>query len=293
MRSKLFVPGSRPELFAKALSGPADALSFDLEDAVAPSRKAEAREHLARMLADPQTAASGKTLIVRVNALDSGHFHADVQAVVRPGLHLVNLPKAESEADVVAAASAIEQARAANGVNEPVGLLLNIESPRALRRAATLAAAHPSVAGLQLGLGDLFEPAGISRRQNVAVQQAMFALRMAAAEAGVFAYDSAFANIEDEAGFRAEAELARSLGYLGKSCIHPRQVPLVNAAFRPTDEEIAHATRVVQAAREASDKGVGAFVVDGRMIDGPFLRRAEAILRSAQALGLDGTEQQQ
>ncbi|AYD65536.1 CoA ester lyase [Achromobacter spanius] len=293
MRSKLFVPGSRPELFAKALSGPADALSFDLEDAVAPSRKAEAREHLARMLADPQTAASGKTLIVRVNALDSGHFHADVQAVVRPGLHLVNLPKAESEADVVAAASAIEQARAANGVKEPVGLLLNIESPRALRRAATLAAAHPSVAGLQLGLGDLFEPAGISRRQNVAVQQAMFALRMAAAEAGVFAYDSAFANIEDEAGFRAEAELARSLGYLGKSCIHPRQVPLVNAAFRPTDEEIAHATRVVQAAREASDKGVGAFVVDGRMIDGPFLRRAEAILRSAQALGLDGTEQQQ
>lgn len=293
MRSKLFVPGSRPELFAKALSGPADALSFDLEDAVAPSRKAEAREHLARMLADPQTAASGKTLIVRVNALDSGHFHADVQAVVRPGLHLVNLPKAESEADVVAAASAIEQARAANEVNEPVGLLLNIESPRALRRAATLAAAHPSVAGLQLGLGDLFEPAGISRRQNVAVQQAMFALRMAAAEAGVFAYDSAFANIEDEAGFRAEAELARSLGYLGKSCIHPRQVPLVNAAFRPTDEEIAHATRVVQAAREASDKGVGAFVVDGRMIDGPFLRRAEAILRSAHALGLDGTEQQQ
>ncbi|CAB3700445.1 citryl-CoA lyase [Achromobacter piechaudii] len=292
MRSKLFVPGSRPELFAKALSGPADALSFDLEDAVAPSRKAEAREHLARMLADPQARASGKTLIVRVNALDSGHFYADVQAVVRPGLHLVNLPKAESEADVVAAASAIEQARAANGVDEPVGLLLNIESPRALRRAASLAAAHPSVAGLQLGLGDLFEPAGINRRQNVAVQQAMFALRMAAAEAGVFAYDSAFANIEDEAGFRAEAELARSLGYLGKSCIHPRQVPLVNAAFRPTDDEIAHARRVVQAASEASDKGVAAFVVDGRMIDGPFLRRAEAILRSASELGLNGAEGQ-
>ncbi|CAB3885436.1 HpcH/HpaI aldolase/citrate lyase family protein [Achromobacter piechaudii] len=292
MRSKLFVPGSRPELFAKALSGPADALSFDLEDAVAPSRKPEAREHLARMLADPQARASGKTLIVRVNALDSGHFHADVQAVVRPGLHLVNLPKAESEADVVAAASAIEQARAANGVDEPVGLLLNIESPRALRRAASLAAAHPSVAGLQLGLGDLFEPAGINRRQNVAVQQAMFALRMAAAEAGVFAYDSAFANIEDEEGFRAEAELARSLGYLGKSCIHPRQVPLVNAAFRPTDDEIAHARRVVQAASEASDKGVAAFVVDGRMIDGPFLRRAEAILRSASELGLNGAEGQ-
>lgn len=286
MRSKLFVPGSRPELFAKALAGTADALSFDLEDAVAPSRKDEARGHLARLLAAPEAAASGKTLIVRVNALDSGQFHADVQAVVRPGLHLVNLPKAEREADVVAAASAVEQACRANGVEGPVGLLLNIESPRALRRAASLAAAHPSVAGLQLGLGDLFEPAGIARREPAAVQQAMFALRMAAAEAGVFAYDSAFANIEDEAGYRAEAELARSLGYIGKSCIHPRQVPLANAAFRPTDEEIAHAGRVVQAAREAAAKGTAAFVVDGRMIDGPFLRRAEAVLRAAAGLGL-------
>jgi len=286
MRSKLFVPGSRPELFAKAFNGDADALSFDLEDAVADSRKDEARGHLARMLAGPEAAASGKTLIVRVNALDSGHFHADVQAVVRPGLHLVNLPKAEREEDVVAAASAIEQARIANGVHDAVGLLLNIESPRALRRAASLAAAHPSVAGLQLGLGDLFEPAGIGRREPAAVQQAMFALRMAAAEAGVFAYDSAFANIEDEAGYRAEAALARSFGFLGKSCIHPKQVALANAAFRPTDEEIAHAGRVVLAAREASAKGVAAFVVDGRMIDGPFLRRAEAILRAASGLGL-------
>lgn len=286
MRSKLFVPGSRPELFAKALAGAADALSFDLEDAVAPSRKDEARGHLARLLAAPEAAASGKTLIVRVNALNTGQFHADVQAVVRPGLHLVNLPKAEREADVVAAASAVEQACRANGVEGPVGLLLNIESPRALRRAASLAAAHPSVAGLQLGLGDLFEPAGIARREPAAVQQAMFALRMAAAEAGVFAYDSAFANIEDEAGYRAEAELARSLGYIGKSCIHPRQVPLANAAFRPTDEEIAHAGRVVQAAREAAAKGTAAFVVDGRMIDGPFLRRAEAVLRAAAGLGL-------
>jgi len=284
MRSKLFVPGSRPELFAKALAGPADALSFDLEDAVAAERKAEARGHLAALLASPAAAASAKTLIVRVNALDSAHFQADVQAVVRPALRLVNLPKAESVAQVRAAADAIERARQANGVAQPVGLLLNIESPRALRDAAALAAAHPAVAGLQLGLGDLFEPAGIDRREPAAVQQAMFALRLAAAEAGVFAYDSAFANIEDEAGFRAEAELARRLGFLGKSCIHPRQVPLANAAFRPTDAEIAHARRVVQAAGQAEAQGVAAFVVDGRMIDGPFLRRAESVVRLADTL---------
>ncbi len=284
MRSKLFVPGSRPELFAKALAGPADALSFDLEDAVAGERKAEARGHLAALLASPAAVASAKTLIVRVNALDSEYFQADVQAVARPALRLVNLPKAESVAQVRAAADAIERARRANGVARPVGLLLNIESPRALRDAAALAAAHPTVAGLQLGLGDLFEPAGIDRREPAAVQQAMFALRLAAAEADVFAYDSAFANIEDEAGFRAEAELARRLGFLGKSCIHPRQVPLANAAFRPTDAEIAHARRVVLAAEQADAQGVAAFVVDGRMIDGPFLRRAETVVRLADTL---------
>lgn len=284
MRSKLFVPGSRPELFAKALAGPADALSFDLEDAVAAERKDEARRHLADLLASPAAAASAKTLIVRVNALDSGCFQADVRAVVRPALRLVNLPKAESVDQVRAAAQAIEQARRDNGVEQAVGLLLNIESPRALRDAAALAAAHPGVAGLQLGLGDLFEPAGIDRREPAAVQQAMFALRLAAAEAGVFAYDSAFANIEDEAGFRAEAELARRLGFLGKSCIHPRQVPLANAAFRPTDVEIAHARRVVLAAGQAQAQGVAAFVVDGRMIDGPFLRRAETVVRLADTL---------
>ncbi|MDQ6214072.1 HpcH/HpaI aldolase/citrate lyase family protein [Achromobacter insolitus] len=283
MRSKLFVPGSRPELFAKALAGPADALSFDLEDAVAPARKEEARRHLAGLLSSAEAGAAGKTLIVRVNALDSNHFHADLRAVVRKGLSLVNLPKVECVADVQAAAGALDQARLANGVEHPVGLLLNIESPRALRRAAALAAAHPCVAGLQLGLGDLFEPAGIDRRERGAVRQAMLAVRLAAAEAGVFAYDSAFADIADTAGFQAEAELARRLGFMGKSCIHPSQVALANAAFRPTEEEIAHAQRVVQAAGEADARGVAAFVVDGRMIDGPFLRRAEAVLRMAAA----------
>ncbi|MCD0506095.1 HpcH/HpaI aldolase/citrate lyase family protein, partial [Bordetella petrii] len=149
-----------------------------------------------------------------------------------------------------------------------------------------LAAADPRVAGLQLGLGDLFEPMGVARREPAAIQQAMFALRLAAAEAGVFAYDSAFADIRDSEGFQAEAALARRLGFLGKSCIHPSQVPLANAAFRPGDEEIAHALRVVEAAREADARGVGAYVVDGKMVDAPFVRRAEIIVETATRLGL-------
>src|SRR5262249_16418845 len=149
------------------------------------------------------------------------------------------------------------------GVTTPIGLLLNIETPTALRHAYELASAHERVRGLQLGLADLFEPLGVARRESAAVQQAMFMLSLAAGEAGVFAYDSAFADIKDEAGYRAEAQLARNLGFIGKSCIHPSQIALANSVFRSTDAEIAHAQRVVAAAEQADAQGVGAYVVDG------------------------------
>lgn len=286
MRSKLFVPGTRPELFAKALAGEADAISLDLEDAVSEPRKDEARETVRRFLESGEAASSRKTLIVRVNAMDTPHFERDVAAVARTGVHLINLPKPQSPAHVRAAAEAIERAERANGVQAPIGLLLNIETPNALRTAAELALAHPRVAGLQLGLGDLFEPLGIARREPSAIRQAMFAVRIAAGEAGLYAYDSAFANIRDAEGFRAEAMLARDLGFLGKTCIHPSQIAIANEVFRPTDEEIAHACKVVEAARDADAKGVGAYVVDGKMIDIPFVIRARAIVESARSLGL-------
>jgi citrate lyase subunit beta/citryl-CoA lyase len=289
MRSKLFVPGSRPEFFAKALASDADALSFDLEDAVAENKKAEARDLLSRLLRSAEMRSTAKTLIVRVNGLDTGHFEADLAAVVVPGVHLVNLPKPESVDDVRRAAAAIEQAERANGFTDEdpkVRLLLNIESPRALRCAAGLAGAHPRVAGLQLGLGDLFEPAGIHRRNPAAVASAMFTVRMAAAEANVYAYDTVFANIRDAEGFRAEAEMSRQMGFLGKSCIHPSQIALANEIYRPSDEEIAHAQRVVAAAARAQADGVGAYVVDGKMIDAPFVRRAQSTVETARRLGL-------
>ena len=285
MRSKLFVPGTRPELFAKALGSAADGICIDLEDAVSESRKDEARD-IVRQLLQGSEAATDKTLIVRVNAMDTPHFERDMAAVAQPGVHLINLPKPASAAHVRAAIDALERAERANGVRSPIGMLLNIETPSALRLASELALAHPRVKGLQLGLGDLFEPLGIARREPAAIRQAMFAVRIAAGEAGVYAYDSAFADIADAAGYRAEAMLARNLGFLGKTCIHPSQVAVANDVFRPTDEEIAHARKVVEATREADAQGLGAYVVDGRMIDIPFVIRARAIVESARSLGL-------
>ncbi len=162
----------------------------------------------------------------------------------------------------------------------PIGLLLNIETPRGLRQAAELAAAHPRVAGLQLGLGDLFAPNGIARTA-ANVHATLFALRMAAAEAGVFACDGAFPDVGDDEGFRTEASMARGLGFIGKSCIHPRQVGLANDVFGVSDAAVAEARRIVAAATVAAAQGRGAFLFEGRMIDLPFLRRAEALLAAA------------
>ncbi|HSL52228.1 MAG TPA: CoA ester lyase [Candidatus Deferrimicrobiaceae bacterium] len=286
MRSKLFVPASRPELFPKALAGDADALSFDLEDAVQEGRKADARETLRSFLRQGATRATGKIFIVRVNGLTTPHFEADVTAVAWPGVDMINLPKPESAEDVRAAAAALDRVEAGRGIERPIGILANIESPRGLRVAAEIAGAHPRVAGLQLGLGDLFEPYGVDRADAPAVHAMQLAVRLAAAEAGVWACDTVYGTVADPAGYAREAEAARRLGYIGKSCIHPTQVPLANAVFRPADTEISAARRIVEAARGAETNGVGAFLVDGRMIDGPFIKHAEAILGAARRLGL-------
>jgi citrate lyase subunit beta / citryl-CoA lyase len=167
-----------------------------------------------------------------------------------------------------------------------VSIMPNIESPRALRLAAEIATSSPRVVGLQAGWGDLIEPLDIERYNPAMIESLQLQIRIAAGEAGVWAYDGAWASFKDLDGLRREAEGARRLGYLGKSAIHPSQVAVINEVFRPTDEEIAHALRVLDASRAAAEKGVGAYTVNGRMVDAPFVRRAESILALARRLGL-------
>lgn len=278
MRSKLFVPGVRSEWFGKAWAGAADAVSFDLEDSVPRARKAEARAAVASFLADrPATTRA----IVRVNAVDSPWFGDDLAAVLATGVFLINLPRAESPAQVLSAMVAIERIESGSGIAPSARLLLNIETPQGLRRAAEIAAAHPRVAGLQLGLGDLFEPYGIRRDEPWHAHAAMFQLAMAASEAGVFACDGAHPDYTDGEAFEREARMARALGFVGKSCIHPRQVEWANRIFAVAPDELAWAQRVVGAARQAEAEGRAAFSVDGRMIDPPYLRRAQRTLERA------------
>jgi citrate lyase beta subunit len=285
MRSKLFVPGSRPELFAKALASPADAISFDVEDSVPEDGKARSREQIADFLRSDSVRAalreSARILIVRTNALDSQYFEGDLLAFACPEVALLNLPKVSSAADVQRAAAALERAEQRNGLRTSIRLLINIETPRALRLAAEIAAADERVAGLQLGLTDLCEQLGVDRTDERSVHAAQFAMRLAGAETNRFAYDSAYPDIADDAGFRREAEQARRLGYVGKSCVHPRQVELANEIFGVDEIDLAQARRLLAAAKHAADAGRGAFLLDGRMIDAPAIRRAEALLAAA------------
>lgn len=282
MRSKLFVPGSRPELFDKAWQSAADAISFDLEDAVAADRKAEARglvvESLTRHVDD------AKIAIVRVNPWGEDLFADDMDAVVVAGLDIVNLPKVESIEPILETARLLERLEHERGIARPVGILANIETPRGLRMAAEIALSHERVIGLQLGFGDLFEPLAIER-SPVALAPVRLAVRFAAAEAGIDAYDGAFVAVSDGEAYRADAEAGRALGLAGKSCVHPSQIAIANAVFFPRPTEIENARRIVDKADEMLARGVGAFTVDGVMADGPFIDRARAVLKLAQSAG--------
>jgi citrate lyase subunit beta / citryl-CoA lyase len=283
MRSKLFVPGSRPELFSKAAASAADALSFDLEDAVAKDRKAEARAAVGAFLRS-RPSDDGKLVAVRSNGLSSGLFEDDLKVILGSGLDILNLPMVESGDEVREAARVLARLEQVAGVERPIGILANIETPKGLRLAAEIATADPRIVGLQIGYADLFEPCGINRSDPNALSYVRMAIRLAAAEAKVPAYDGAYAVVAKPERYREECEEARTLGFAGKSCIHPTQVPIANECFMPRPAEIDKARRILAAAEDAAAKGVGAFVVDGQMIDEPFLVSARTIVALADQL---------
>jgi citrate lyase subunit beta/citryl-CoA lyase len=285
MRSKLFVPASRPELFSKALSSAADAISFDLEDAVEEGQKGFARQSLIDFF-KTSLAQTTKAIVVRINAAETAHYAADLEAVVCPAVQIINLPMVESVTAIRDLSARIGKLEADRRLTRSIGILVNIESPRGLRHAAELALADPRVVGLQIGFGDLFGPYGVESGEPSATQVVRVLVKMAAAEAGVEAYDGAYVDIANPDGFTLDAQAAYRLGFAGKSCIHPSQVGLANAVFRPSEQQIQQALRVVQAAKENLARGVGAFVVDGQLVDGPLITRAERTVALARLAGL-------
>ena len=277
MRSKLFVPATKPQLFAKALVSGADAVCYDLEDAVPQDRKAEARAGLRDYL---QRAAEAvcPIEIVRINGVRTTHFLADLEAVVWPRLYAVALPKVEDPEELRELEGVLSKLESARGCARPVLVLPTIESPGGLRKAHAIALSSHRIAGLQAGFADLLEPLGIAWSHSFARSHVRLLLRLAAGEAGVPCFDAAFPNFKDSDGFAAEAEQARSMGFVGASCIHPSQVLIANQIFAPSAAEIEHAKRIIAAMDAARETGSGVPVVDGKMVDAPFERAARLLL---------------
>jgi citrate lyase subunit beta/citryl-CoA lyase len=284
MRSKLFVPGSRPALFEKAMASAADALSFDLEDAVTQDKKDEARRQTSEFLTSLGR-DNAKLRIVRVNPVGTPQFAEDVDAVVTVGTDLINLPKLESADEVRRGVEAVIAAEKRKGLKHEIGILINLESPKGLRYANEIACAHKRIAGVQFGVGDLFAPYRIERH-DAALGPVRLLAKMAAAEAGVPAFDTVFVNVADTLGLERDTVAGRRMGYSGKSCIHPSQVAIVNAVYTPKDAEIAWAQKVLAAAADPANKSLGAFVIDGRMVDEPFFLEARATVELARRLKL-------
>jgi citrate lyase subunit beta/citryl-CoA lyase len=275
LRSLLFVPAGDEHRMRKALSLPADAVVFDLEDAVAVSEKPAAREVVRRWLREPR---HGR-LYVRINALRTPFALDDLLAIADAGLDGIVLPMAEG-ADDVRTADWLLSARAPGAEILPI-----IETARGLDAAREILSACPRVRQAAFGAGDWCADTGMTWASgNPGLVAARFAIAVASRASGKRApIDTAFTDVRDQAAFTREAELARDLGYQGKFCIHPDQVEHANGVFGPSPEEVARAREVWDRFAASEAAGVAAIVVNDKFVDYPVARQALAVLERAGA----------
>lgn len=281
-RSYLYAPASNPPVMRKALTAGADAVLFDLEDAVAPSAKPDARRELTTVLGELAASGHGEApdIHARINRDDDGYAEVDLDAAVRPGLDALRLPKAESAAMIAAVADQVEALERDRGLPVGrIGLYPVIESALGAVRLGELVAAHPRVQRLVIGGQDLLADLGAAGDDQLAtlVLRSQMVLHSRAAGIGP-PIDGVYADLDDDQGLRSSSEWARTLGFVGRSVIHPRQLPAVHEVHTPSDEELAHAERLVAALREAEAAGSGAVQVDGEFVDVAIARRAQALL---------------
>lgn len=264
LRSLLFTPADDPSKLERALISDADAVVADLEDAVAQSRKAEAREQVAHAFATRRS--DGPARFVRVNGVDTPHFETDAALLSEIEIDGVVVPKATPEG--------VDELRSSG-----LPTLAIVETAIGLRQAYEIAR-RDNVLALLLGAVDLGAELGLEPRPDgLELLHARSSLVVDSAAAGVRPpFDCVHLEIADLDGLDAQARLARSLGLRGKGCIHPAQVATVNAAFTPQSEEIAWAREVIRAAEQAESEGRGAVAVAGMLVDAPVVARARRLL---------------
>jgi citrate lyase subunit beta / citryl-CoA lyase len=265
VRSYLYVPGNDARRIEKAFASEADAVILDLEDAIAPSRKEEARKTVADMLRSKQE----KPVFVRINAPGSALAEEDIEAVVGLSLSGLRLPKAESPEAVRRVAERLEN------LGCEAGIQCLIESALGLELAFEIARAHEKVVGMSLGEADLAADLGV--RGDAGLLYARSRVVAATRGAGLPSpVQSVYTNVRDKDGLRRSTEEGKNMGFVGRSAIHPAQIEVINEVFTPTEDEVAEAKELLSRLEESAGTGTGAFALeDGRFVD-------EAVVGSAR-----------
>ena len=272
-RSVLYIPGSKERALDKARGLPVDAIIFDLEDAVAPDDKANARATLAAAL--DQGGYGNRVRIVRINGLDTAWGADDARAVATMQADAVLLPKVNGPEDVEALAQLIPG-------DLPIWAMM--ETPRGMLNAAAIAA-HPRMAGFIMGTNDLAKELNSRFRPDRLPMLGALSLCLLAARAeGLVVVDGVYNAFKDDEGLRAECEQGRDMGFDGKTLIHPAQVDIANAAFAPSEAEVDLARRQIAAFEEAEASGQGVAVVDGKIVENLHVATAKATLAKAEAI---------
>jgi len=271
-RSVLYIPGSKDRALEKARGLPADAIIFDLEDAVAPNEKENARETLVAALAAGGFGARAR--IVRINGMDTSWAADDIAALKGADFDALLIPKVGSAADLDAVAALIPD----------VPLWAMMETPKGMLNAAEIAA-HPRMQGFVMGTNDLAKELKCRFRPDRLPMMAGLQLCLLAARAeGIVAIDGVYNAFKDEEGLQAECEQGRDLGFDGKTLIHPAQLAIANAAFAPLEAEIDLARRQIAAFEAAEAEGQGVAVVDGKIVESLHIVTARETLAKAAAI---------
>lgn len=277
-RSVLFMPGANTRALAKARELPADGLIFDLEDAVAPAAKTMARAAVAAAL--QQGGYGGRELVMRVNPLDSEWGESDIAAAAGLPLDAVLLPKVESAAEVEQALAALRRCGAPPGL----ALWCMIETPRGVLAAAEIAAA-PLVAAVVVGTSDLAKDLRArDSADRLALLPSLGLVLLAARAYGRAALDGVHLDLADPDGFAAACVQGRTLGFDGKTLIHPQQIAAANTAFAPSADEVEQARRIIAAHAAAEAAGKGITIVDGRLIENLHVAAARRTVALAEAV---------